>query len=228
MVSSLILRALLLISLCILAVGKHVAPSPNKARSPSGNKAPTVGIRGNVRHGTTGGLRKKDQSLVPESHVFYNNYQANFSWEDPRLAAALGIPEDVTPATNLLGKRDGHGRLHKRTPGSGPNDPVFKLPSCLGCIEAQAGNTMGINDLTTEWLERQMTKTNQQLYNKCVFYTSVPRFWQDPIEFLARKRLGGQSKHHGLSKIASDYACSSNKFTIWVLPPPPLGLLVTG
>lgn len=226
--TSLFLRALMLVSLCMFALARNVAPYAqkdtlprNQARHPPRQKAPSINIKGGVRHGSNGRRFNDNAAVVPESHVFYNNYRVNFSWQDPQLVAALGIPAELTPATNLFDKRSDH-RLSKRAPGSSPSDPVFKLPSCLGCIQAQAGNIVSLNDLTVEWLERQMTKTDAQLRNKCVFYTSVPKIREDENEYNDRGDLGGQDKHAGLSKIASDYACRSNKYTIWVSASSPL------
>lgn len=216
MASPVFLRALMLFALLMLTVSKNVAPSSSKhpaldgtSAQSSRNRAPVVNVKGSV-HGPN---HKSTQPPVPESHVFYNNYKLNFSWEDPLLQAALGVTARETTTTGSHFNKRGSNHLSKRTPGSSKNDPVFKVPSCLGCIEASMGLKVTLADLSVRFLETQITKTDAQLKNKCLFYTSVPRQGQ---ELRDRNDLGGAEKHSGLSKIATDYACNNNLYTIWV------------
>jgi hypothetical protein len=223
------LQVFLLAIFFISAQARNVSPSGSthgadvtEPRDSLMGRTPIVNIKGSIRHSYDRGAHTKEKpcSPVSESHVFYNNYQANFSWDDPRLAASLGVPDGTSFGMRPVTKRDGNSHLHKRAPGSSPNDPVFKLPSCLGCIEAQKGNTVTLDDLTESYLRRQITKTPPQLYNKCVFYTSVPPYGGgENTEHLERVALGGSHRHKGLSEIATRYACENDKFTIWHLYP---------
>ncbi|KAK0757406.1 hypothetical protein N5P37_010129 [Trichoderma harzianum] len=184
-----------------LAFGKNVAP--RTLHTPKGitNKASAVNVRG---HKDT--EQKLSNDVLPE-HIFYGNYQVNFSWNNKQLQAALGI----RPLPSL-DKRN----IVKRTPGSQPGDPVFKLPSCLGCIEAAAGKVTSINDLTTEWLEKQILLPDSQLMNRCVFYTSVPKENEDKAEWDLRQTMG-HLDHPGLSWFATDWACNHKLLSIWNL-----------
>lgn len=214
-------HVLLLFSYSILVLGKNVAPRAVKKdalqygpRNFPGNKAPSLKVTRGSKPWTEkdSSQQKPNIAGVPKDHVFYENYQINSSWSDPRLQAALGIPKS-------LRSRDEH--LVKRTPGSKPGDPIFKLPSCVGCMKAAAGTEkVTLQTLSTDYLQRNM-KPNLNIQDTCLFYTSVP----DPTktlnprdfeEWTDRYALGGQEQHGGLSKIATDYACGSNKITIWV------------
>lgn len=186
-----------------VAVGKNVAPRTSKDPRGIANKAPIVNIRGHAGH-----EQEKPNGILPE-HAFYQNYQANFSWSDKQLQAALGI------RTVATGENIDKRHISKRTPGSQPGDPVFKLPSCLGCIEAAAGRVTSINDLTTEWLEKQMLLPDSQLQNNCVFYTSVPKVTEDATEYNIRQTMG-HLEHPGLSWFATNWACGKSFVSIWV------------
>ncbi|KAI1211221.1 uncharacterized protein F4807DRAFT_466539 [Annulohypoxylon truncatum] len=207
-------------------LGKNVAPPVVKRRHahpvPQNlhpNKAPSIKVTGQASHGQKQTDSKPEEAApvpyIPQDHVFYDSYQANFSWSDPALQAALGI----RPIPSQMNTRDGN--IFKRSPGSTPDDPIFKLPSCLGCYEASQGRTVTLADLTTEYLEQQILLPDSLLQDRCVFYTSVPDPRKDPLstadraEFFNRVALGGEDRHHGLSLIATKWACSNNKVTIW-------------
>lgn len=183
-----------------LAFGKNVAPRTLQSPKTIANKAPAVNA-----HNHKGTEQKFSNDILP-GHVFYENYQVDFSWNNKQLQAALGI----RPLPSL-DKRN----IVKRTPGSQPGDPVFKLPSCLGCIEAAAGKVTSINDLTTEWLEKQILLPDSQLQNRCVFYTSVPKENEDKAEWDLRQTMG-HLDHPGLSWFATDWACKHKLLSIWV------------
>lgn len=223
-----ILRVFIIFTLSFSILGKNVAPPAVKhepvianeqlPRSLPRNKAPSMKVTGR----SSRGVQQVDSSppeTVPvphisPDHVFYDSYQANFSWSDPALQAALGI----RPASSELQQRD--EIIVKRTPGSAPGDPLVKTPSCLGCIEASNGQSVTLADLTTEYLENQILLRDSVLQDRCVFYTSVPNSFSfspaDLIELFDRRALGGADRHPGLSLIATNWACSSNKVTIWV------------
>ncbi|KAK7923666.1 hypothetical protein PG985_007737 [Apiospora marii] len=185
-----------------LALGKNFSPPAARHRF-SRDTTHDIGARhsASVAAGSLV-MRKNRNRTVSEDHIFYENYQISFSWAD-----------SSTPHELLA--RDGN--IIKRAPGSSPDEPVFRLPSCLGCIEAlNEPGKVTIDTLSTDYLERQMLTQAVDLLNKCVFYTSVPRPFMDLQEWYDRRALGGADDHPGLSKIATDYACRNNLLTIWV------------
>lgn len=224
-----LLSVFIIFILSLSALGKNVAPPAFKPRTvvqdaPRNlprNKAPSMKVTGGASRDLEQVESKSTESApvpqVHQDHVFYDSYQSNFSWSDPALQAALGI----RPASSELNTRDNN--LVKRTPGSAPGDPLIKAPSCLGCIEASNGQTVTLADLNTGYLENQiLLKPDSILQDRCVFYTSVPNALAgvlnpaDLIELFDRKNLGGADTHPGLSLIATNWACSTNKVTIWV------------
>jgi hypothetical protein len=152
---------------------------------------------------------KQAPPIVPEDHIFYSNHQKNFSWQDPTLQERLWhgrSPPDDTHATKGKG-------LAKRAPTTVVGDAVFKLPSCLGCMRAQLGDTVAsLDTLTRVFLQGQILIPAPQLQGRCVFYTGV----QDFSDFAKRAFLPGAKEHPNLSKLATDWACANNKVTIWV------------
>lgn len=228
------LRIAFLLGLALLAVTKNVAPSfakedreiaENLPRKVPRNQAPTVRINGLVTSGAQERAYEAPDSSstllsVPESHVFYKNYQANFSWSDPKLQAALGIVPGAGSESRSF-KRD--GIVGKRSlPGGTADNPVFKASACAGCLAKQNGEVTSLSDLTVQYLRNNMLVSGSQLKDKCVFYTSVPDATSltatiaDKLEWWERVALGGASEHRGLSLKATQYACGSNKLTIWV------------
>jgi hypothetical protein len=146
---------------------------------------------------------------VPADHVFFANYQKNFSWHDDALLERLwhGLRPNDTEKKALA----------KRAPTTVVGDAVFKLPSCLGCMRAALlDQTASLDSLTRVFLQQQILIPTAQLQNRCVFYTGV----QDHSDYLKRLALwntaSGTFEHPNLSKLATDWACSSNKVTIWV------------
>ncbi len=210
-----------LLELAAIVHGKNLGPPPVKQdparstpRKNSRNKEPSVVVSGRViRNPPKRNAEVAETVTIPESHVFYENYQANFSWSDEKLRAALGI-RDETGTTSDHAKRD--GEIRKRTPGGTVDNTLIKLPSCLGCIEANQGVVTSLKDLSTEYLERQILIPDSRLQDTCLFYTSVPPFTAEPLEYWDRAALGGADRHTGLSSIATRWACSHNKVTIWV------------
>ena len=96
-------------------------------------------------------------------------------------------------------------------------DAVFKLPSCLGCMRAALlDQTASLDSLTRVFLQQQILIPTAQLQSRCVFYTGV----QDHSDYLKRLALwdtaSGTFEHPNLSKLATDWACRSNKVTILV------------
>ncbi|KAH0491930.1 hypothetical protein TgHK011_003331 [Trichoderma gracile] len=204
-----VLPALLAIIMALsVAFGKNVAPRHFKIPKGITNKAPVVKFQD-----LAAPEQKASSNILPD-HVFYENYRANFSWSDKRLQAALGI-RPSTKGKN--GSSNDKRSIVKRTPGD-PNNPLLKLPSCLGCIEAYNGKVTTINDLTTEWLEQQLLEKDNQLQDRCVFYTSVLEPSVDLIEYTERKAMG-HNDHPGLSWFATEWACSLGMVSIWNLYP---------
>ncbi|KAI0806564.1 hypothetical protein GGR55DRAFT_697000 [Xylaria sp. FL0064] len=135
-------------------------------------------------------------SLSPE-HVFYANSQTNFSWDDPELRRRL--------------------RLEKRAGSPRVLGTLFKIPSCLGCARAQNGGPKGtISELTESYLEGVLLKTDAELYDTCLFYTSVLK---DDNDLSAINDIGpwytGTKPPENLSKPATSYGCMNNLITIW-------------
>lgn len=188
-----------------ITIGKNVAPRTSKGSSKGiANKAPLLHIRAHVQH------EQKTASDILPAHVFYGNYQTNFSWSDKQLQGALGIRN--------LADGEAERNLFKRTPGGGPpgsqpGDPLWKAASCLGCLAAERGSTVTLADLTIEWLERYIMVPDSALQDTCVFYTSV----RYDVTTEADKRAAlKHEEHRGLSYFATDYACNNGKKTIWV------------
>lgn len=228
-----LLSVLIIFTSSLPTLGKNIAspaargepPAPDEANTLSRNQAPFMQV--------TGGRVSRDlKPLVdanpPETapvhgvshdHVFYDSYNANFSWSDPMLQAALGI----RPASLELNGRDDN--LVKRSPGSSPSDAAIKASSCMGCLEASNGQVVTLATLDTAYLEKQiLLKPDSILLGRCLFYTSVPNpatafialSPADLVEYFDRKSLGGADTHPGLSRIATSWACDRNLVTIWV------------
>ena len=178
------------------------------------NKAPKVSLRGRVDYLRRGA--PSADSPVPPDHVFYQNHQLDFSWTDPALQMALW--RGLKTEQQLQAEFGAKVRRKRQTPGSsGPTNTnpnaVFKLPSCAGCVAAASGAPPPtLQSLSVQFLQNQITYSQPQLYNGCVFYTAVV----GPTDFVVRRRLGGTDVHPGLSKIASDWACSNGRKSIWV------------
>jgi hypothetical protein len=155
------------------------------------------------------GQERSGASQVPADHVFFANYQKNFSWHDDALLERLWHgrrPNDTEKKA-----------LAKRAPTTVVGDAVFKLPSCLGCMRAALlDQTASLDSLTRVFLQQQILILTAQLQSRCVFYTGV----QDHSDYLKHLALlgtaSGTFEHPNLSKLATDWACSSNKGTIWV------------
>lgn len=205
----------------MLAIARNVAPAggPKQGRpkfesKSSLNKAPAITM--DSKRSNTFGRNGTRASTTPE-HVFYRNYQARFSWEDDKLKAALGIVAEASGEMEPVSSRG----LSKRAPagarpGSNPSAPLLQAPSCLGCIKKLMGEVNTIKDLDTRYLEQQIEIPDNQLNNRCVFYTSVPTQIQDRDQWNARVALGVETTHPGLSKIATQWACKKGLVTIWV------------
>ncbi|KAI1119843.1 hypothetical protein F5Y10DRAFT_259522 [Nemania abortiva] len=154
-------------------------------------------------------------SSLPPEHVFYANSQVNFSWEDPGLQRRLWsgqprtAPEGLMPTSTV--KRHVQKRAKPHVLGT-----LFKIPSCLGCARAQFhGITGTLDELTVMYLEMVLLKSDQELYNTCLFYTSV---WDETDEGRIGKLrpLGFLGKTpDNLSKPATDYGCMNGLYTIW-------------
>ena len=180
------------------------------------NKAPKVSLRGRVDYPRRGA--PSADSPVPLDHVFYQNHQLDFSWTDPALQMALW--RGLKTEQQLQAEFGAKARRKRQTPGSpGPSNTnpraVFQLPSCAGCVAAANGAPPPtLQSLSVEYLENQIKDAYEltELYNVCVFYTAVV----GPTDFVVRTRLGGTDVHPGLSKIASDWACSNGRKSIWV------------
>ncbi|ETS76427.1 hypothetical protein PFICI_11814 [Pestalotiopsis fici W106-1] len=225
MVPLVCLRALALFMACVVVLGKNFGPpqrrqdaARQKIKGPR-NKSPVVKATGDISFGSEGHKQPlQRRTTVPEDHVFFDNYQANFSWSDPAVRAGLGIRGPVGDSSHL----DHYGALFKRTPGSFPgsdaSNPAFRAASCLGCLKRQNGEPVKstIAELSTTYLESKLLKRGPELLGKCVFYTSVPGWLEDPQEKFDRRLLGG-NEHPGLSKIATDWACGKGYYTIWNL-----------
>ena len=86
---------------------------------------------------------------VPADHVFFANYQKNFSWHDDALLERLWHgrrPNDTEKKA-----------LAKRAPTTVVGDAVFKLPSCLGCMRAALlDQTASLDSLTRVFLQQQI------------------------------------------------------------------------
>ena len=178
------------------------------------NKAPKVSLRGRVDYPRRGA--PSADSPVPPDHVFYHNHQLDFSWTDPALQMALW--RGLKTEQQLQAEFGAKARRKRQSPGSpGPTNTnpraVFQLPSCAGCVAAANGAPPPtLQSLSVQYLGNQIKYTPPELYNGCVFYTAVV----GPTDFVVRRRLGGTDVHPGLSKIASDWACSNGRKSIWV------------
>ncbi|KAI1354382.1 hypothetical protein F5Y01DRAFT_311947 [Xylaria sp. FL0043] len=157
-------------------------------------------------------------SLSPE-HVFYANSQANFSWDDPELRRRLwsGQPE-MAQKEGLLMPTFTTKKQHLEKRAGSPRvlGTLFKIPSCLGCARAQNGGPKGtISELTESYLEGVLLKTDAELYNTCLFYTSV---W-GASDQLQITKIGpwytGTKPPVNLSKPATSYGCMNGLITIW-------------
>lgn len=71
--------------------------------------------------------------------------------------------------------------------------------------------------LATERLEQQiLQRPSIALKDRCVFYTSVPKAEEDQEEFDDRKNIEIVNINRGLCLIATAWAVSYGKSTIWV------------
>ncbi|KAI0857963.1 hypothetical protein F4860DRAFT_329078 [Xylaria cubensis] len=107
-------------------------------------------------------------------------------------------------------------RLEKRAGSPRVLGTLFKIPSCLGCARAQNGGPKGtIGELTESYLEGVLLKTDAQLYDTCLFYTSV---W-DRGDMKSINQIGawytGTKPPENLSKPATNYGCTNSLITIW-------------
>jgi hypothetical protein len=97
---------------------------------------------------------------------------------------------------------------------------LFRLPSCLGCAQQYSGGTaVDLNVLTEQYLYDNTLMDEAEVYNKCVFYTSILKDTNDQSQ--AKKLtwlsyLGISSSPAGLSKFATDWACANGFVSIWV------------
>ncbi|XDG05674.1 hypothetical protein ABKA04_005289 [Annulohypoxylon sp. FPYF3050] len=72
--------------------------------------------------------------------------------------------------------------------------------------------------LATERLEQQiLQRPSIALKNRCVFYTSVPKEEEDQEEFNERKNIESVNINRGLCLIATAWAVSYGKSTIWTV-----------
>ncbi|KAK7968737.1 hypothetical protein PG988_007810 [Apiospora saccharicola] len=200
------LKTLMLALIIASALGKNFSPPAARHRF-SGGTSHEIEARNGAPVAAGSPAARERNTTVSADHIFYENYQTSLTW------ARSSTPHDLGPSHELQAR---DGNIIKRAPGSSPGDPLFKLPSCLGCLQAvNEPGKVTIDTLNTDYLERQMLTTAVDLLNKCVFYTSVPRAFMDIQEWFDRRALGGANEHPGLSKIATDYACRNNLLTIW-------------
>ncbi|KAI8945347.1 hypothetical protein F4801DRAFT_594196 [Xylaria longipes] len=153
--------------------------------------------------------------LSPE-HVFYANSQTNFSWDDPGLQRRLWSGQPEMAPEGLMPTSTEKRHLQKRAP---PRvlGTLFKIPSCLGCARAQTQGIKGtLAELTEMYLEMVLLKSDAELYDTCLFYTSV---WDDDdrksISMLGGWFPTGNKPPDNLSKPATDYGCMKGLNTIW-------------
>ena len=175
------------------------------------NKAPRIDVSASIKPFSHANLETAGESLekpvVPEGHVFYDNYLTTFSWTDERLQQRLYHGREPLPS---------HG-LGRRAPAQIVMGTVIKAPSCAGCVRSlQTGQNADLTSLTVAFLQGEILLSQAQLQGTCVFYTSV----MDSTDLAIRPTLAGgvaaASLHPGLSKIATDAACANGKYTIWV------------
>ncbi|KAI0141567.1 hypothetical protein GGR57DRAFT_487138 [Xylariaceae sp. FL1272] len=170
------------------------------------SKVPAVGERNVVQ-------RYSDTSFsLPHEHVFYPNSQINVSWDDPELMRRLWSGRSDTTKKDSMPSPTEKNPFRKRTV---PRvlGTLWKIPSCLGCAEAR--NTVGkgtIGMLTEAYLETVLIKSDRELKDTCLFYTSLT----GDSEMLANLGPWYRGRREGgLSLPARDYSCSNGLTTIW-------------
>ena len=109
----------------------------------------------------------------------------------------------------LVPRMDGgnnHSELLRRAPASNTYGPLLKIPGCFYCVEDSIANKQGrdlLKSLSTEAMQRYMrlgSLAAAGLKDKCVFYTMS--LTKPNPKYLSAK--------------ASSWACSKNKFSVWV------------
>jgi hypothetical protein len=143
--------------------------------------------------------------IIREEDVFASNHLVSFSWKDPVLQNALyaGLPP-MSPKPGLSQR----GLLAKRAGGRKIIPKVPQSLHCLGCLKKEIAGQMSINDISTAWLQGHILPTEQQMKDKCVFYTGVKNS--------NRKGQSWLKAGDGLSARASDWACSNGLYSLWV------------
>lgn len=147
-----------------------------------------------------GDLSEQARGDLPMNVDFWENHQKPFSWSDPDLQKLLwdGDPPD----------EDGHHGIDKRAIVPRRFGPAIKLLSCIGCME-KAGS-LELKYWTTERFLKDIIVTPESTRDKCIFYG---------------KRRAANMVPEGLSLIATRFACSSGRTTIWVCKLPTIGVL---
>ncbi|KAH8682065.1 hypothetical protein BX600DRAFT_505685 [Xylariales sp. PMI_506] len=152
--------------------------------------------------------------VVPETHVFYDNYAKDFSWfNETERRASFQLPEidDISSGVGNVRSRD-------LTPAKNT------LPdNCLGCSGGgNPGQKADISWLTTQYfqgvIQAYTSKNNINLQNTCLFYSAIytPN---DLIRYLQKYSPFPSGVDPALSATATNYACSNNLFTIWMIYP---------
>jgi len=135
-----------------------------------------------------------------DKDLFENNL-IDFTWNDPELRRMLHggsqppVSYDFDKQTPVeLKRRAWNFNPFKRWFG-----PAIKLPSCIGCQGIAAG--WALTYWSTDKFLQTIRTTPEATRNKCVFYGRRERDGMFPS---------------GLSDIANQFACNTNKITIWV------------
>lgn len=126
-----------------------------------------------------------------------------FSWDHPVVQRMLWEGRNDTHHE----KKEKPRRIIKRTTISGQQ---IGGKHCLGCAGGMRPAQPTINDLTTDYLEQWIMRSDRDLRNRCVFYTGITRA-ETPLWSL--DSLGNRL---GLGKTAASFACNKGMYSIWV------------
>lgn len=141
---------------------------------------------------------------------FKRNNNLKISWDHPEVVRQLWrgkpVPSGLSSPSGGIARRALVKRNDGRTemPGGWPQSK-----HCLGCFKRNQDGPVEINDLSTDWLVTQILVSEEDMKDKCVFYTGVPN---DEREELAFWLADGEN----LSPSAAKWACDNGLLSLWV------------
>ncbi|KAH7038276.1 uncharacterized protein B0I36DRAFT_346275 [Microdochium trichocladiopsis] len=137
-----------------------------------------------------------------------------FSWDHPLVQRMLweGRNETTKSKHDKHDKHDAPRRIIKRTNIEGQQ---VGGKHCLGCAGGMVPAMPTIDELTIDYLENQMLKTESDLRDRCVFYTGVT----NSEAAINSWTLEPGADRPGLSKTATAFTCSKGMYSIWQLWP---------